>query len=125
MAVSVPIFSALAIVAALQACVPITTSAAGTSAVAAPSPCVHGDGSATASCFGGGPHAINSTDATEVLQAALSSSASSLLIDDIGRPWVVLGLYPIVTFLYSSTTLYQFAYHIQYLFFESDNRISP
>jgi hypothetical protein len=36
---------------------------------------------------------------------------------------VALGLYPIVTFQYSSTTLYQFSYHIQYLFFESDNRI--
>jgi hypothetical protein len=36
-----------------------------------------------------------------------------------------LGLYPIVTFQYSSTTLYQVSYHIQYLFFYSDNRISP
>jgi hypothetical protein len=26
---------------------------------------------------------------------------------------------------YSSTTLYQVSYHIQYLLFESDNRISP
>ena len=61
---------------------------------AAPSPaCVHGNGSATASCFGGGPRAINSTDATEALQAALSSGASSLLIDDIGRPWVVRPLF--------------------------------
>ena len=30
---------------------------------------------------------------------------------------VELGLYPIVTFQYSSTTLYQISYHIQYLFF--------
>jgi hypothetical protein len=30
---------------------------------------------------------------------------------------VLLGLYPIVTFQYSSTTLCQFYYHIQYLFF--------
>jgi hypothetical protein len=30
---------------------------------------------------------------------------------------VGLGLYPIVTFQYSSTTLYQVSYHIQYLFF--------
>jgi hypothetical protein len=30
--------------------------------------------------------------------------------------WEV-GLYPIVTFQYSSTTLYQVSYHIQYLFF--------
>jgi hypothetical protein len=36
---------------------------------------------------------------------------------------VRIGLYPIVTFQYSSTTLYQVSYHIQYLFFESDNRI--
>jgi hypothetical protein len=28
---------------------------------------------------------------------------------------VELGLYPIVTFQYSSTTLYQVSYHIQYL----------
>jgi hypothetical protein len=28
-----------------------------------------------------------------------------------------LGLYPIVTFQYSSTTLYQVSYHIQYLVF--------
>jgi hypothetical protein len=34
-----------------------------------------------------------------------------------------VGLYPIVTFQYSSTTLCQVSYHIQYLFFESDNRI--
>ena len=27
-----------------------------------------------------------------------------------------LGLYPIVTFQYNSTTLYQVSYHIQYLF---------
>lgn len=90
MAVAVSIFSALAIVAAH---VPIIA-AAGTAA--APNSlwhCVHANGSATASCFGGGPHAINSTDATEVLQAALSSSASSLLIDDIGRPWVVRPLF--------------------------------
>jgi hypothetical protein len=28
-----------------------------------------------------------------------------------------IGLYPIVTFQYISTTLYQVSYHIQYLFF--------
>jgi hypothetical protein len=28
-----------------------------------------------------------------------------------------VGLYPIVTFQYSSTTLYHISYHIQYLFF--------
>ena len=28
-----------------------------------------------------------------------------------------VGLHPIVTFQYSSTTLYQVSYHIQYLFF--------
>ena len=36
-----------------------------------------------------------------------------------------VGLYPIVTFQYSSTTLIQVSYHIQYLFFQSDNRILP
>ena len=36
-----------------------------------------------------------------------------------------LGLYPIATFQYSSTNLYQVFYHIRYLFFESDNRIYP
>ena len=30
---------------------------------------------------------------------------------------VGVGLYPIVTFQYSPTTLYQVSYHIQYLFF--------
>ena len=38
---------------------------------------------------------------------------------------VGLGLYPIVTLQYSSTALYQVSDHIQYLFFESDNRILP
>ena len=28
-----------------------------------------------------------------------------------------LGLYPIITFQYGSTTLYQVSYHMQYLFF--------
>jgi hypothetical protein len=55
---------------------------------AASSACVH-DGRAVASCFGGGRDGVNSTDATAALQAALSSHASSLLIDDIGRPWIV------------------------------------
>jgi hypothetical protein len=36
-----------------------------------------------------------------------------------------LGLHPVITFQYSSTTLYQFSDHIQSLFFESDNRVSP
>jgi hypothetical protein len=36
---------------------------------------------------------------------------------------VPLGLYPIVTSWYSSTTLYHVYYHIQELFFTSDNRI--
>ena len=38
---------------------------------------------------------------------------------------VRIGLYPTVTFQYSSTTSYQGSYHIQYLLFESDNRMSP
>jgi hypothetical protein len=42
-----------------------------------------------------------------------------------GVGWALLGQYPIVTFQYSSTTLYQVSYHIQSLFFESDNRIYP
>ncbi len=46
------------------------------------------DGRATASCFGS-----NETDATEILQAALSSNVSNLLIDDIGRPWIVRPLF--------------------------------
>ena len=50
-------------------------------------PCVV-NGRATASCFGS-----NETDATEILQAALSSNASNLLIDDIGRPWIVRPLF--------------------------------
>jgi hypothetical protein len=36
---------------------------------------------------------------------------------------VVLGLYPIATLQYSSTTLHQVSYRIRSLFFESDNRI--
>ena len=36
-----------------------------------------------------------------------------------------LGLYPIVTSQYSSTALCQVSYHVQYLFFYSDNRIYP
>jgi hypothetical protein len=36
-----------------------------------------------------------------------------------------LGLYPVVTFQYSSTALYQVSYHIQYLFFYCVNRILP
>jgi hypothetical protein len=51
------------------------------------------DGRATASCFGGGPHGVSSTDATSVLQSALSSNASYLLIDDISKPWVVRPLF--------------------------------
>ena len=36
-----------------------------------------------------------------------------------------LGLYPIVTVQYRSTTVYQVSYQIQSLLFESDNRILP
>ena len=61
---------------------PVTSSAA---------PCVV-EGRATASCFGGGPHSVSPTDATAVLQAALSSNASYLLIDDIAHPWIVCPL---------------------------------
>ena len=53
------------------------------SALAAPS-CVVG-GRAKASCFG----SADPLDSTATLQAALSSNASHLLIDDIGHPWIV------------------------------------
>jgi hypothetical protein len=36
-----------------------------------------------------------------------------------------VGSYPIVTFQYSPTASSQVPYHIRYLFFESDTRISP
>jgi hypothetical protein len=36
---------------------------------------------------------------------------------------VRLGLYPFVSSQHSSTTLYQVSYHVQWLDFESDNRI--
>ena len=49
-------------------------------------PCV-ANGRAVASCFGAG--SINATDGTDVLQAALSSNVSYLLIDDIHMPWIV------------------------------------
>jgi hypothetical protein len=51
-------------------------------ATAPPLPCVV-NGRAKASCFG----AANTTDSTEILQAALSSGAKYLLVDNIGRPW--------------------------------------
>ena len=43
----------------------------------------------------------------------------------LGERGLRVGLYPVVTFQYSSTTLYQVFYHTQSLFFESANRISP
>jgi hypothetical protein len=46
------------------------------------------DAVATASCFGS-----NASDATEIVQAAISSGASTILIDDIGRPWIVRPLF--------------------------------
>jgi hypothetical protein len=39
------------------------------------------------------------------------------LITEIVPPEVRVGLYPIVTFQHTSTTLYQVSYHIQYMFF--------
>ena len=88
------------IVAALLVCAPSLSSRAGgvgapvrAHATALPlarpraTACVV-DGRAKASCFGS-----NATDATEILQAALSSNASYLLIDDIGRPWIVRPLF--------------------------------
>jgi hypothetical protein len=51
--------------------------------------------------------------APELADAELTNAAQLR-----GRVAVVrVGSYPIVTFQYSSTTLYQFSYHIQYLFF--------
>jgi hypothetical protein len=38
-------------------------------------------------------------------------------LHEVGAQGPHLGLYPIVTFQYSSTTLYQVSYHIRYLFF--------
>jgi hypothetical protein len=66
-------------------------------------------------------------------QAALALALAALEAGSRGLPEairddvlkVLLGLYPIVTLQYSSTTLYQVSYHIQYLFFESDNQILP
>ena len=54
-------------------------------------PCIV-DGHATASCFAAGG-VVDATDATATLQAALSSNASYLLLDDIGKPWVVRPLF--------------------------------
>ena len=45
------------------------------------------------------------------LVTSLAANAGQLPAD-----WQV-GLYPIVTFQYSSTALYQVSYHIRYLFF--------
>jgi hypothetical protein len=50
--------------------------------------------------------------------------AKSLQTDDAVRQLeATVELYPIVTFQYSSTTLYQVSDHIRYLFLWSDNRI--
>ena len=46
------------------------------------------NGTARASCFG-----TNASDSTDILQAALSSGASTVLIDDIGKPWIVRPLF--------------------------------
>jgi hypothetical protein len=68
---------------------------------------------------------------TESTSIANSAGKREQINDDAGnsdqmlRRKVRVGLYPIVTLQYSSTTLYQVSYHIQYLFFESDNRTLP
>ena len=55
-------------------------------------------------------------------EAALALAAEVQLITE----WEArLGLYPVVTLQYRSTTLYQVSYQIQSLCFESDNRIQP
>jgi hypothetical protein len=62
---------------------------------------------------------------SSVIQAPRGPSASSQWEHSSIPATAKVGLYPIVTFQYSSTTLYQFSYHIRSLFFETDNRISP
>jgi hypothetical protein len=39
------------------------------------------------------------------------------LVEDLQAAQAAVGLYPIVTLQYSSTTLYQVSYHVQYLLF--------
>jgi hypothetical protein len=65
--------------------------------------------------------------ATDVLlgNGASASMYQNKYIVAIGPGQVRVGLYPIVTLQHRSTTLYQVSYQIQYLFFESDNRILP
>jgi hypothetical protein len=47
------------------------------------------DGKANATCFG----KFDPEDSTEILQAALNSSASELLIQNVGKPWIVRPLF--------------------------------
>jgi hypothetical protein len=49
--------------------------------------------------------------------AARGGGQHKAVADEEAEAEVRLGIYPIVTFQYSSTTLYQVSYHIQYLFF--------
>jgi hypothetical protein len=51
-------------------------------------PCVVA-GKAKASCFG----VMNATDSTAMLQSALNSNASELLIEHLGRPWLTRPLF--------------------------------
>jgi len=68
---------------------------------------------------------------TESTSIANSAGKREQINDDAGnsdqmlRRKVRVGLYPIVTLHVISATLYQVSYHIQYLFFESDNRTLP
>jgi hypothetical protein len=51
------------------------------------------------------------------MEALLADPSDGAAVHAAMAKQALLGLYPIVTFQYSSTTLYQVSYHIQYLFF--------
>jgi hypothetical protein len=67
-----------------------------------------------------GARARERDEAERSLKARLDKSERSLAQAGARareRDEVEIGLYPIITFQYSSTTLFQVSYHIQYLFF--------
>jgi hypothetical protein len=59
---------------------------------------------------------LSTRNPTQVAAAGVSSRASMIAYKRAVQGALGLGLYPIVTVQYSSTTLYQVSYHIQYLF---------
>ena len=81
--------------------------------------------------FGSFAEKLMGSSRTESTSIANSAGKREQINDDAGnsdqmlRRKVRVGLYPIVTLQYISATLYQVSYHIQYLFFESDNRTLP